>query len=82
MLFLVPGGVPYFLVMTSFEEVALVGVLWMHSSVICLCDGKLDVPIFAVTRWEMLYFFIFVLFWIYSLSDGGQFLYVASLRGH
>ena len=54
----------------------------MLSLVICLRDGELDVPVFAVTRWEMLYYFIFVLFWIYLLSDGGQFLCVASLRGH
>ena len=54
----------------------------MHSSVICLCDGKLDVLDFAVTRWEVLYHFIFVLFWIHSLSDGGRFLCVPSLRGH
>ena len=39
----------------------------------CLCDGELNVPVFAVTRWEMLYYFIFVLFWIYSLSDGERF---------
>ena len=53
--FTVPGGVPYFLVMMSFEVVSLVGVLWMHSCVVYLCDGELDVPVFAVTRWEMLH---------------------------
>ena len=29
----------------------------MHRLVICLCDGKLDVLDYAVTRWEMLYHF-------------------------
>ena len=32
----------------------------MHSLVICLCDGKLDVLHFAVTRCEMMNHFIFV----------------------
>ena len=54
----------------------------MHSLVTCLCDGKLDVLDFTVTRWEMLYHFIFMLLWIHSLSNGGQFLCVASLRSH
>ena len=54
----------------------------MHSLVVCLYDGNLDVPHFAVTRWKMLYHFIFVLFWIYLLSDGGRFLCIANLRGH
>ena len=34
----------------------------MHSLVICLCDGKLDVLHFAVIRCEMMKHFIFVLF--------------------
>ena len=71
LLYLVPRGMPYFLVTMSFEVVVLVGVLWMHSMVVCLCDGKLDVLDPAVTRWEMLYHFIFVLFWIHLLSDCG-----------
>ena len=54
----------------------------MHSLVICVCDGKLDVLDFAATRWEMLYHFIFALIWIYSLSNGRWFLCVASLRGY
>ena len=73
---------PYFLVTMSFEVVVLVGVLLMHSMVICLCDGKLDVLDLAVTGWEMLYLFIFALIWIHSLGDGGRFLCVASLRSH
>ena len=60
--------------------------LWGFSGctavVVYLCDGKLDVPVFAVTTWEMLYYFYFVLFWLYSLSDGWWFLCVAGLRGH
>ena len=48
------GGVPYFLVTTSFEVVVPGGVLLVHSLVICLCDGKLDVLHFAVTRCEMM----------------------------
>ena len=43
----------------------------MHSLVICLCVGKLDVLDFAATRWEMLYHFIFMLSWIHLLNDRG-----------
>ena len=41
----------------------------MHSGVVCLCDGKLDILYLA----EMMNHFIFVLFWTHSLNDGGLF---------
>ena len=58
------------------------GVSGCTAVVVYLCDGKLDVPVFAVTRWEMFYCCYFALYWFYSLSYGGQFLCIASLRGH
>ena len=48
------GGMPYFLVMMSFEVEVPVGVPLVHSGVICLCDGKLNVLYFVVTRCEMM----------------------------
>ena len=73
--FLLYLGLPYFLGTKSFEVVSLVGVLWMHSCVVYLCDGELDVLVFAVTRWKMLHYFLFC-------SHGWQLLCVASFRGH
>ena len=49
----------------------------LHSGVICLCDGKLNILYPA----EMINHFIFV-FRFYSQSYGGRFLCVAGLRGH
>ena len=51
------GGVPYFLVMMSFEVVSLAGggLSGCTAVVVYLCDGKLDVLVFAVARWEMFY---------------------------
>ena len=48
------GGVLYFLVTMSFEVVVPVGVLLVYSWVICLCDGKLNVLHFVVTRCEIM----------------------------
>ena len=49
------GGMPHFLVTMSFEVVVPVGGgSLVYSFVICLCDGKLKVLHFAVTRCEMM----------------------------
>ena len=63
--------------------VSLVGVSGCTVVVVYWCDGEPDVPVFAVTRWEIFYCFIFALYWFHLRSDGGQFfLCIASLRGH
>ena len=49
----------------------------MHSEVVRLCDGELDV-LLPCSDDEP---FCFVLVWFYSLNDSGQFLCVVSLGG-
>ena len=80
--FTVPGGVPYFLVTMSFGVVSLVGAFECTVVMVYLCDGEPDVPVFAVTRLEIVLLFYFALYWFHSLSDGGRFLSVVSLRGY
>ena len=75
-------GVPYFLVTKSFEVVSLVGASGCTVVMVYLCDGEPDVPVFAVTRLEIVLLFYFALYWFHSLSNGGQFLFVVSLRGY
>ena len=47
-----------------------------------LCDGEPDLPVFAVTRLEIVLLFYFALYWFHSLSNGWQFLSIVSLRGY
>ena len=49
----------------------------MHSEVVCLCDGKLDV---FLPCWDDEPFCL-VLVWLYSPNDSQRFLCVVSLRG-
>ena len=49
----------------------------MHSLVICLCDGKLDVLHFAVTRCEMMNHFYYCVI-LNSLTEQWWVIFVCS----
>ena len=68
---------PYFLVTMSFEVVVPVGGFLVHSLVICLCDGKLDVLYFAVTRCEMMNHFYYCVI-LNSLAEQWWMIFVCS----
>ena len=57
------SGVPYFPCYDEFLRWChLWGSLDALAVEVYLCDEDVGVPVFAVTKWEMLYCFIFVLF--------------------